>query len=270
SPAPEADRVALIRRLTYDLTGVPPAFDDVHAFLQDNEPGAYERVVDRLMSSPRYGERWGQHWLDLAHYADSNGFELDAERPDAWRYRDWVVRSLNQDQPYDRFLSLQLAGDDLVPGDTQALIATGFCRCGPREVVGGNVIPEVKRQSELSEITGTVGSVFLGLTIGCARCHDHKFDAIPTTDYYRLQAFFAASELADVPVAAKAERDAFQAVEKSIQKKAAPLRKQLADLEAPYREALKARKMAMLSAIERGVLGTPAAKRSAAQKRLAQ
>ena len=189
--APEADRVALIRRATFDLTGLPPSPEEVAAFLNDQRPDAFERLVDRLLASPRYGERWGQHWLDLAHYADSNGFELDAERPDAWRYRDWVVKALNSDLPYDQFLSQQLAGDEIHPGDHQALIATGFCRCGPREVVGGNVIPEVKRQSELAEITGTVGSVFLGLTIGCARCHDHKFDAIPTTDYYRLQAFFA-------------------------------------------------------------------------------
>ena len=198
APAPEADRPALIRRVTYDLTGLPPAPAEVDAFVRDDRPDAYERLVNRLLNSPHFGERWGQHWLDLAHYADSNGFELDAERPDAWRYRDWVVRSLNVDMPYDRFLWLQLAGDEMQPGDHDALIATGFCRCGPREVVGGNVIPEVKRQSELSEITGTVGSVFLGLTIACARCHDHKFDAIPTTDYYRLQSFFAASELEDV------------------------------------------------------------------------
>ena len=205
SPAPEADRVALIRRVTFDLTGLPPSAEQVAAFLGDSRPDAFERLVDRLLASPQYGERWGQHWLDLAHYADSNGYELDAERPDAWRYRDWVVDALNRDLPYDRFLMLQLAGDDIQPGDRDALIATGFCRCGPREVVGGNVIPEEKRQSELSEITGTVGSVFLGLTIGCARCHDHKFDAIPTTDYYRLQAFFAASKLDDLPIASESE-----------------------------------------------------------------
>jgi hypothetical protein len=268
--APEADRVALIRRVTFDLTGLPPTPADVAAFRADDRPDAYARLVDRLLASPRYGERWGQHWLDLAHYADSNGFELDAERPDAWRYRDWVVRALNVDLPYDRFVMLQLAGDDLEPGDRDALIATGFCRCGPREVVGGNVIPAVKRQSELSEITGTVGSVFLGLTIGCARCHDHKFDAIPSTDYYRLQAFFAASELVDVPVAPRAERDAFQAVEKAIAAKVAPLKKQLDELEAPYREAIKARKLTMLSAEERAVMKTPAEKRTPAQKRLAQ
>jgi hypothetical protein len=269
-PAPEADRPALIRRVTYDLTGLPPTPAEVDVFLTDDRPDAYERLVDRLLNSPHHGERWGQHWLDLAHYADSNGFELDAERPDAWRYRDWVVRSLNADIPYDRFLSLQLAGDELHPGDREALIATGFCRCGPREVVGGNVIPEVKRQSELTEITGTVGSVFLGLTIGCARCHDHKFDAIPTTDYYRLQAFFAASQLEDILIAPASERDAFDAAEKSVHAKVAPLRKELAQLEAPYRDAIKARKHGMLSAQERAVLSIPAAKRTAMQKKLAQ
>jgi hypothetical protein len=264
-----ADRVALIRRVTFDLIGRPPAPADVAAFVADQRCDAFERVVDRLLASPGYGVRWGQHWLDLAHYADTNGFELDAERPDAWRYRDWVVRALNTDLPYDRFLMLQVAGDDLHPGDHDALIATGFCRCGPREVVGGNVIPEVKRQNELSEITSTVGSVFLGLTIGCARCHDHKFDAIPTTDYYRLQAFFASSELNDVSIAPQAEKDRFAAAQKQVNEKAAPLKKELASLEAPYREALKARKLMMLSAPEREVLAIPAAKRTPAQKKLA-
>ncbi len=267
--SPPASRIALIRRVTFDLAGRPPSTEEVAAFVGDERPDAYDRLVDRLLASPEYGVRWGQHWLDLAHYADTNGFELDAERPDAWRYRDWIVRSLNADLPYDRFLMLQLAGDDLKPGDHDALIATGFGRCGPREVVGGNVIPEVKRQNELSEITATVGSVFLGLTIGCARCHDHKFDAIPTTDYYRLQAFFATSELTDVSIAEQAERDRFEAVRKQLDGKAAPLKTQLATLEAPYREALKARKMTMLSAEERAVLGTPAAMRTAAQKKLA-
>jgi hypothetical protein len=270
SHSPEADPIAMLRRVTFDLTGLPPAAAEVAAFVGDDRPDAYERLVDRLLASPRYGERWGQHWLDLAHYADSNGFELDAERPDAWRYRDWVVAALNADLPYDRFLILQLAGDELQPGDRNALIATGFCRCGPRELVGGNIIPAVKRQSELAEITGTVGSVFLGLTIGCARCHDHKFDAIPTTDYYRLQAFFATSELVDVPIAPQAERDAYQAAQKTIAAKVAPVKKQLAELETPYRQAIKARKLAMLSAEERAVLKTLAEKRSPAQKRLAQ
>jgi hypothetical protein len=268
--APEADRTALLQRVTFDLTGLPPAPEEVAAFLADGRPDALERVVDRLLASPHYGERWGQHWLDLAHYADSNGFELDAERPDAWRYRDWVVRAMNADLSGDRFLMLQLAGDELAPGDPGALIATGFCRCGPRELVGGNIIPEVKRQSELSEITGTVGSVFLGLTIGCARCHDHKFDAIPTTDYYRLQAFFAASELADVPIAPEGEREAYDAARKAVEKKTAPLKAELAKLEAPIRKALHDRKMKMLSAEERAVFDKPEKGRTPAERRLAK
>jgi hypothetical protein len=268
--APPADWAALIRRVTVDLTGLPPQPDEVASFQHDARPDAYERLVDRLLASPQYGERAAQHWLDLAHYADSNGFELDAERPDAWRYRDWVVRVLNADLPYDRFVSIQVAGDEIIMGDRDALIATGFCRCGPRELVGGNVIPQVKRQSELSEITGTVGSVFLGLTIGCARCHDHKFDAIPTTDYYRLQAFFAASELTDVAMASQAEKDAYAAASKAIEQKAAPLKQELARLEAPFRDALKTQKMTMLSAEERTVVSTPAKDRTDAQKRLAK
>jgi hypothetical protein len=269
-PAAEADRVALVRRVTFDLTGLPPAPDDVAAFVNDARTDAYERLVDRLLASPHYGERWGQHWLDLAHYADSNGFELDAERPDAWRYRDWVVRKWNADLPYDRFVALQIAGDDLEPGDHDALIATGFCRCGPRELVGGNVIPEVKRQNELTEITGTVGSVFLGLTIGCARCHDHKFDAIPTTDYYRLQAFFAASELTDVAISSEKERESYGLAEKAVEKRVGPLKQEIAKLEAPYRAALKAKKHSMLCEEERAVIGTPEKDRTPAQKRLAK
>ena len=262
--------MGLIRRVTFDLTGLPPRTGEVIAFVSDSRPDAYERLVDRLLASPRYGERQGQHWLDLAHYADSNGFEADAERPDAWRYRDWVIHSLNEDLPYDQFVSVQLAGDDLRPGDGGALIATGFCRCGPRELVGGNVIPEAKRQSELTEITDTVGSVFLGLTIGCARCHDHKFDAIPTTDYYRLQAFFAASELTDVPLASTAEKEAYATAQKAIKRRVAPLKRELAQLEAPYREAIKARKLTMLSELERAVMKTPEKERTPAQNRLAK
>jgi hypothetical protein len=266
--ASEADQISLIRRVTFDLTGLPPSPSEVAAFVDDSRPDAYERLVDRLLESPHYGERWAQHWLDLAHYADSNGFELDAERPDAWRYRDWVVNALNADMPYDRFLSLQIAGDEVNPGDRDALIATGFGRCGPREVVGGNVIPEVKRQNELTEITATVGSVFLGLTIGCARCHDHKFDAIPTTDYYRLQSFFQASELVDLSIASKSETEAYQAAKKAVAKKTAPLKSQLAALEAPYRKALAEAKHAMLSADEKAVMAVPEKDRTPAQKKI--
>ena len=268
--APEADRVALIRRVTFDLTGLPPTPDEVGRFLADPAPGAYERVVDRLLASPSYAERGAQHWLDLAHHADSNGFELDAERPDAWRYRDWVVRALNADTPYDRFVTLQLAGDEAAPGDEAALIATGFGRGGPREVVSGNIDPAVRRQSELTEITGTVGSVFLGLTVGCARCHDHKFDPLPTTDYYRLQSFFAASQLVEVPIAPAAEVASYEAAKKDARAKTAPLRDRMAAIEAPYRKALADRKHATLTPSERALLGTPEKDRTAAQKRQAE
>ncbi|WP_169976805.1 DUF1549 and DUF1553 domain-containing protein [Tautonia rosea] len=268
-PSPEADRISLIRRLTFDLTGLPPTPDEVESFLEDDRPDAYERLVESLLERPSFGERWAQHWLDLAHYADSNGFELDADRPDAWRYRDWVVSALNDDLPYDRFLSLQLAGDELAPDDEFALIATGFGRCGPREVVGGNIDPKVRRQSELSGVTGTVGSVFMGLTIGCAKCHDHKFDAIPTTDYYRLQAFFEAAEMVEIPVATEAERAAYKAAEDAVAAKTQPLKEAKATLEAPYRAALLAVKKANLTDDERAVLEIPEEDRTPIQKKMA-
>ncbi len=268
--APEADRVALIRRVTYDLTGVPPSPEAVFAFVSDPMPDAYERVVDRLLASPQYGERWAQHWLDLAAYADTNGFELDADRPDAWRYRDWVVQSFNDDMPYDRFVKLQIAGDEVEPGTSAALIATGFARCGPREVVGGNILPEVKRQEELTGITSTVSSVFLGLTMGCARCHDHKFDPLPTTDYYRLQSFFASSEMIDRPIASEAEESEYKAIVKRIDDQAAPLLGELAELEKPIRETLRERKKGMLTDSERTIMAIPEGQRTEAQKKLAQ
>ena len=267
-PSPGADRLDLIRRVTFDLTGLPPSSREVDQFLNDPRPDAYESVVDRLLASPRYGERQAQHWLDLAHHADSNGFELDAERPDAWRYRDWVVRASNDDMPYDRFVRLQLAGDEAEPGDRDALIATGFGRAGPREVVGGNVDPKVRRQSELTEVTGTVGSVFLGLTIGCARCHDHKFDPIPTVDYYSLQSFFAGAELVEVPTASKAEIDAYEESKKLAEAKIAPLRARMAEVEAPYRQALKDRKRSMLTPVERELMAIPEKDLTPARKRL--
>ncbi len=268
--AVEADRIALIRRVTYDLTGLPPTPTEVEAFLADSRGDAYERLVDRLLESPRYGERWAQHWLDLAHFAETNGFEIDAERPDAWRYRDWVVSALNADMPYDRFISLQLAGDEVAPGDKEALVATGFGRCGPREIVSGNIDPVVKRQSELTEVTGTVGSVFLGLTIACSRCHDHKFDALPTTDYYRLQSFFAGAKFIDKPIASEEEKKAYEAATKAVNDKTAPLKKQLAELEAPYRSTLVEKKKSMLTASERAILATPEKDRTPVQKRLAE
>jgi hypothetical protein len=193
--APEAGRAALLRRLTFDLTGLPPAPEEIAAFLSDQAPMAYERVVDRLLASPHYGERWGQHWLDLARYAETDGFEFDQARPNAWRYRDWVVQALNRDLPYNAFVRLQLAGDEIRPGDASAFIATGFNRCYP-DMVDLND-QGLRRQNALNDITETTGLVFLGLTMGCARCHDHKFDPIAQTDFYSLQAFFAGARFRD-------------------------------------------------------------------------
>jgi hypothetical protein len=199
-PSWEADRPTLLRRLSFDLTGLPPSPDEVEAFLTDQGPLAYERLVDRLLASPRYGERWGQHWLDLARFAETDGFEFDQVRPDAWRYRDWVVQAFNRDLPYDEFVRWQLAGDEVRPGDPAAFIATGFNRCYP-DMVDLND-QGLRRQNALNDMTETTGLAFLGLTIGCARCHDHKFDPITQADFYSLQAFFVGTRFRDdYPVA---------------------------------------------------------------------
>ncbi|MBL9174842.1 MAG: DUF1553 domain-containing protein [Verrucomicrobiales bacterium] len=269
-PAPPATPETWLRRVTYDLTGLLPTPEERTAFLSDPSPRARERIVDRLLASPRYGERWAQHWLDLAHYADSNGFELDADRPDAWRYRDWVVSALNRDLPYDAFLTLQIAGDEAVPGDPDALVAAGFARAGPREVVSGNIDPDVKRQNELTEATGTVGSVFLGLTIGCARCHDHKFDPIPTADYYRLQAYFAGAQLKEVPIHSLEETNQFQAAAELLQKQIDPLEEARNALEKPSRDRLRAAKESRLTPAERAVRDKRREDRTPEEQRLAE
>ena len=198
-PAPRADKATLVRRLSYDLTGLPPTPAQVDAFLADTSSDAYKSLVERLLSSPRYGERWGRHWLDVTRYADTSGYSNDFERPNAWRYRDYVIRSFNQDKPYDRFVLEQVAGDELFPDSPEAIIATGFLRSGPWEHTG-MAVAAVSRQLFLDDVTHHVGQSFLGLTLGCARCHDHKFDPIPTRDYYRLQAVFARTAFARRPL----------------------------------------------------------------------
>ena len=178
----------MIRRVTFDLTGLPPTPEEIEAFLADQSPEAYERLIDRLLASPAYGQRWASHWLDLVRYAESDGFRQDAFRPQAWRYRDYVVRSFNTDKPYDRFLTEQLAGDELDPDDPELRVAAGYLRLGTYEYNQRNV--RGQWADILNDITDVTGEVFLGLSIGCARCHDHKFDPILQKDYYRLQAFF--------------------------------------------------------------------------------
>jgi len=196
--APAADRQTLIRRATFDLTGLPPSPSEVEAFVNDpaSDEVAFAKVIDRLLASPHYGERMAQHWLDVARYADTSGFANDYERGNAWRYRDYVVRSFNEDKPYDQFIREQISGDELAPEDSEAIIATGFLRMGPWELTGMEV-EKVARQRFLDDVTNSVGETFLAHSLQCARCHDHKFDPVPTHDYYAIQAVFATTQLAE-------------------------------------------------------------------------
>ncbi|MDB5351826.1 MAG: Protein of unknown function (DUF1553)/Protein of unknown function [Planctomycetota bacterium] len=238
-PAPEADRTTLIRRLSFDLIGLPPTPEDVEAFVNDHASNAYDKLVDRLLASPHHGERWAQHWLDLARYADSDGFEYDQARPDMWRYRDWVVSALNADLPYDRFIRLQLAGDEAETDDPQAFIATGFNRLYP-DMVDQND-QGLRRQNALNDITETTGSVFLGLTIGCARCHDHKTDPIKQKDFYALQAFFTPAQFCDdVVIAGAAERIASESASRAWDQEIGRARAAIVRIEAPIRETIAA------------------------------
>ncbi len=222
------------------------------------------------MASPHYGERLGLKWLDVVRYADTNGFEADKERPNAWRYRDYVVRAFNQDKPYDRFIQEQLAGDELFPGDPESLIALGFLRCGPRHVVGGNQDPEMTRQEDLVELAGSVGSTFLGLTVGCVRCHDHKFDPILQADYYRLQAIFGATELKDLDIASAAEKADYGARQKAYEARLKPITDRIAAMEEPYKTKLRQEKVNALEAAHAKALATPKDERTPEQQKLAK
>lgn len=198
--AERADRRTLIRRLSYDLTGLPPTKEEVARFLSDprDDPSAFSALVEHYLASPHYGERMAQHWLDVVRYADSAGLANDYDRGSAWRYRDYVIRAFNNDKPFDQFILEQIAGDELCPEDPEAIIATGFLRMGPWELTGMEV-PRIARQRYLDDVTNIVGETFLAQPLQCARCHDHKFDPIPTRDYYAIQAVFATTQLAERP-----------------------------------------------------------------------
>lgn len=193
--APKASKLTLIRRTTFDLTGLPPTPEEVAIFLADESDSAYSHLIDRLLASSHYGEQWGKHWLDVVRYADSDGYSNDFVRPNAWRYRDYVIRSFNQDKPYHQFIKEQLAGDELDQTSPEMLIATGFLRMGPWEHTGMAIAAET-RQLFLDDVTNSVGETFLSIPLGCAKCHDHKYDPIPTKDYYRVQAVFAPTQFA--------------------------------------------------------------------------
>jgi hypothetical protein len=273
-PSPEADRLTLARRVTFDLTGLPPTPKEIDAFLADKSPDAYEKLVDRLLASPHYGERWAQHWLDVVRFAETNGYEADGERPQAWRYRDYVIRSLNADKPYNQFVTEQVAGDILAAGKEPRAVrdlwfATGMNRCGQVHKVGGNVDQEENRQEVLIEMVNGLGSAVLGLTVGCARCHDHKFDPISQGDYYRLQAFFAAAQFAEVDLATDAEKETVRKKLAEVTRQIGPLKKRIAELEAPYRAKLLAGRRAKLDAKTLEAVNTAAKKRTPEQKKLA-
>ena len=208
-PSTDADRATFIRRATLDTWGLIPTPEQVKAFVNDRSSKAYENLVDRLLASAHYGERWGRRWLDLARYADSDGYNTDGTRPNMWRYRDYVIGAFNQDKPYDRFIKEQLAGDELWPNDQEALIATGFLRGYPDEINARDL--NLKKQEIAVDVTNTTGSVFLATTIGCANCHNHKFDKISQKEYFQFQAFFAnASARDDVTVGTPAELGDYQ------------------------------------------------------------
>ena len=255
--SPAADRRTLIRRLNFDLVGLPPTPEEVDAFVADDEPRAYEALVDRLLASPRYGERWARHWLDVVHYGETHGYDKDQPRPNAWPYRDYVIRALNSDKPYSRFVEEQIAGDVLYAGTADGIEALGFIAAGPWDLIGHAEVPETKidgkvaRHLDRDDMVATTIGTFSSLTVGCAQCHNHKFDPIPQVDYYRLQAVFAAVDRADKlfdrdPAVAARRRELTGALAGLVQDKQAIDRevakrggKELAKLDAQIAELTK-------------------------------
>lgn len=233
SPAPQADRRTLIRRVFFDLIGLPPSVEEVEAFVNDESADAYERLIDRLLDSPRYGERWGRHWLDLVRYSESDGYRADGYRPTMWRYRDWVIDSFNKDKPFNQFVSEQIAGDELDPGNPDAVVATAYWRLylyeyNQRDVRG-------HWRAIIDELTDITGEAFLGMSLACAKCHDHKFDPILREDYFRFQAFFSSIEPRDdVPLATPDVRAKHDAQQREWETATQDIRDQIDAIKAPY------------------------------------
>jgi hypothetical protein len=269
APAPSANREQLIRRVTFGLLGLPPTPEEIDAFARDRSPDAFDRLVDRLLASPRYGERWARHWLDLARYAESDGFEHDAVRPHSWRYRDYVIQSFNADKPYDRFLREQIAGDELWPDSPEALTATAFNLLGPDMVDSADQVQ--RRLNTLNDMTDVSASVFLGLTLGCARCHNHKFDPLTQHDYFAMQAFFApATFQSERAIPTAAERAAYDRAQTAYEEASRALRQQIDELEAPHRERLFQEKLAALSEDAQLAHKTPKSQRTVEQENTVQ
>jgi hypothetical protein len=236
-PNPRADKLTLLKRVSIDMTGLPPTQEEIQQFLNDNAANAWEKVVDRLLASPAYGERWGRHWLDVVRYADSNGYKADETRPNMWRYRDYVIQSVNSDKPYDRFVKEQIAGDELYPGDPDALVAMGYNRNWIDETNAASMF--IRRQETLDDMTAVTGQAFMGLTFGCARCHDHKYDPILQKDYYRLQAFFANTVAGDGPLPLKdpSQREKYEAQKAIYDEKTKDIQAEMAKIIEPLRAA---------------------------------
>ena len=251
-PSSPASRRILIRRLYFNLTGLPPDPERIDRFLADESPDAWIRLVDEVLASPHYGEKWGQHWLDVVRFAETEGFEYDRHHPEAWRFRDYVVRSFNDDRRFDRFATEQLAGDEIAtragdvdPRDTpevrDALIAVGFHRLGPVRRNAGNPEIAFSRNEVLTEMTNAVGTVYLGLTVGCARCHDHFYDPFRQKDYYQLQAFLAATHEYDAPLSDRAEWSVWKKKHDAISKQIYDIKQTIPNADEAERKRLKAR-----------------------------
>ncbi|MFO0811399.1 MAG: DUF1553 domain-containing protein [Gemmataceae bacterium] len=268
APAPPASRAALGRRLSFDLTGLPPVPEDLDAFVRDQAPDAYERFVDKLLASPQYGEAWARHWLDLVRYAESDGYKLDEYRPNAWRYRDYVIKSANDDKPYDRFVKEQLAGDELYPGDPEALAGSNYLWLGIYEY--NNRDARTQLNTILNDITDTTADAFLGLGYGCARCHDHKFDPILQKDYYRLQAFFAGLVPGgESPLATPAQLAEYREKLAAWEAKTADIRAKIAKLEEPARKAAEKDAMSKFPPDVQELIKKPVAERTPLEHQVA-
>jgi hypothetical protein len=268
TPSPEADRITLIRRLSLDLLGLPPSLDEVNAFVADRRPDAYEHLVKNILESPHYGECWGRHWLDLARYADSNGFNIDAPRS-IWKYRDWVINALNQDMPFDEFTIEQIAGDLLPHATVDQRVATGFHRNTLINEEGGIDLEQFRVESIVDRVN-TTGAVFLGLTVGCAQCHDHKYDPIKQREFYQFFAFFnnADEPILEVPTARQVEQR--QQVRAQIGKLMQPLKALdtvTAAKQSAWEKGLSHAQLAKLPSPIRAIIDIPEVQRSDAQKR---
>ena len=266
--SPPAAKRDLLRRVKFDLLGLPPNPDEVDAFLADEAPDAYERLVDRLLASPHYGEHWGRYWLDIVRYAETAGYNADPLRPLAWKYRDYVIGALNDDIPYDRFVQEQIAGDELFPDDPQAILGTGYTLLWPDESNASNIL--LARQDSLNDLTANVGSVFLGVSIGCAQCHDHKFDPLPQKDFYRLQAFFSGIVRGErAPVGATPDVATYKDELDRWRQQTAALREELHRLENPARVKAAGDRRMKFPAVVLEAIDTDPADRTTFQRQLA-